>query len=76
MWHWQCFSAARPLDETTHGIRSTFRDWRGDSTEFSRQLIEQALAHTISNKAERAYRRGIAIERQRILIGPMGRVSR
>jgi integrase len=53
---------------TTHGFRSTFRDWAGDDTEFPRELIEQALAHTISSKAERAYRRGTAIERRRELM--------
>jgi integrase len=49
---------------TVHGMRSTFRDWAGDATEFPRELIEQALAHTISDKAERAYRRGTGIERR------------
>ncbi len=49
---------------TTHGFRSTFRDWAGDMTEYPRELIEQALAHTIQNKAERAYRRGTAIKRR------------
>ena len=53
---------------TTHGMRSTFRDWAGDATEFPRDLIEQALAHTISDKAERAYRRGTAIERRRTVM--------
>ncbi|WP_267414329.1 MULTISPECIES: site-specific integrase [unclassified Sphingomonas] len=53
---------------TTHGFRSTFRDWAGDKTEFPREIIEQALAHTISNKAERAYRRGTAVERRRELM--------
>ena len=53
---------------TVHGFRSTFRDWAGDETSFPRELIEQALAHTISNKAERAYRRGTAIERRRELM--------
>lgn len=56
------------LKVTTHGMRSTFRDWAGDATEFPRDLVEQALAHTISNKAERAYRRGTAIERRRVLM--------
>jgi integrase len=55
-------------DATVHGFRSTFRDWAGDATSFPRELIEQALAHTISNKAERAYRRGTAIERRRELM--------
>lgn len=53
---------------TTHGFRSTFRDWAGDATEFPRELIEQALAHTIQNKAERAYRRGTAVDRRRELM--------
>lgn len=53
---------------TTHGFRSTFRDWAGDNTAFPRELVEQALAHTIQNKAERAYRRGTAIDRRRALM--------
>ncbi|WP_430386736.1 tyrosine-type recombinase/integrase [Blastomonas fulva] len=53
---------------TVHGFRSTFRDWAGDATSFPRELVEQALAHTIQNKAERAYRRGTAIERRRELM--------
>ena len=59
-------------DITTHGFRSTFRDWAGDATSFPRELIEQALAHTISNKAERAYRRGTAVERRRELMNVWG----
>lgn len=55
-------------DITTHGFRSTFRDWAGDASSFPRELVEQALAHTISNKAERAYRRGTAVERRRELM--------
>ena len=50
---------------TTHGFRSTFRDWAGDMTAFPREVIEQALAHTISKAAEAAYRRSTGIERRR-----------
>lgn len=53
---------------TTHGFRSTFRDWAGDETEFPREIIEHALAHTIQNKAKKAYRRSTAIERRRELM--------
>lgn len=53
---------------TTHGFRSTFRDWAGDCTNHPREVIEAALAHTIQNKAEKAYRRGTAIERRRELM--------
>lgn len=53
---------------TVHGFRSTFRDWAGDATSYPRELVEQALAHTIGNKAERAYRRGTAVARRRKLM--------
>jgi integrase len=55
-------------DVTVHGFRSSFRDWAGDSTHFPREIVEQALAHTIGDEAERAYRRGTAIERRRTLM--------
>ena len=50
---------------TTHGFRSSFRDWAGDATNFPRDLAEMALAHTIKDKAEAAYRRGDALEKRR-----------
>jgi integrase len=48
------------LNVTTHGFRSTFRDWCGDCTHFSREVAEAALAHTISNQTEASYRRSAA----------------
>ena len=54
---------------TVHGFRSTFRDWCGEKTAFSREHAELCLAHSIGNAVERAYRRGNALEqRRRILI--------
>lgn len=53
---------------TVHGFRSTFRDWAGEMTSFPREDIEMALAHTIGSKAERAYRRGKALEKRRELM--------
>jgi len=53
---------------TTHGFRSTFRDWAGDQTNFQRETIEAALAHSIKDKAEAAYRRSSAIEKRRKLM--------
>jgi len=64
----QLLKRMRYPDITTHGFRSTFRDWAGDATEYPHELIEHALAHTIGNKAERAYRRGTAINRRRELM--------
>ena len=53
---------------TVHGFRSTFRDWAGDKTEFEREVVEMALAHTITSAVERAYRRGRALEKRRELM--------
>lgn len=53
------------LGITVHGFRSTFRDWVSEETEYSPELAEMALAHTIGNKVEAAYRRGNLIERRK-----------
>lgn len=53
---------------TVHGFRSCFRDWITETTLHPDTVAEQALAHTIENKVERAYRRGDALERRRALM--------
>lgn len=53
---------------TVHGFRSTFRDWAGDATDFPRELAELALAHTIGDETERAYRRADALAKRRKLM--------
>ena len=53
---------------TVHGFRSAFRDWAGNETHFPREIAEAALAHTIGDKAEQAYRRGDALEKRRALM--------
>jgi integrase len=53
---------------TTHGFRSTFRDWAGDMTNFPRELCEQALAHVIADETEAAYRRSDALAKRRRLM--------
>lgn len=53
---------------TVHGFRSTFRDWISEETNHPSEVAEKALAHTISNKVEAAYRRGDLIERRRLLL--------
>ncbi|MBV9017557.1 MAG: integrase arm-type DNA-binding domain-containing protein [Alphaproteobacteria bacterium] len=53
---------------TVHGFRSTFRDWVGDCTDFPGDLAELALAHTLPDKTEAAYRRQDALERRRVLM--------
>ena len=56
------------VDTSTHGLRSTFRDWCGDATNYPRELAEQALGHKIGDAAELAYRRGSAVEKRRQLM--------
>jgi integrase len=44
------------FDLTTNGFRSTFRDWAAERTNFPREVAEMALAHTVGDKVEAAYR--------------------
>ncbi len=55
-------------DVTVHGFRSTFRDWAAERTAFSHEVCEMALAHTIPNAAEAAYRRGDLFDKRRKLM--------
>lgn len=48
-----------------HGFRSTFRDWASERTNYPRDAAEMALAHTIGDKVEAAYRRGDLFEKRR-----------
>lgn len=56
------------VDVTVHGFRSTFRDWASETTSFSSETCEHALAHQIKDKAEAAYRRGDQLEKRRELM--------
>ncbi len=51
-----------------HGFRSTFRDWAAELTAHPNEMVEMALAHTVGNKVEAAYRRGDMFERRRRLM--------
>jgi integrase len=53
---------------TVHGFRSTFRDWAAERTNTPNIVCEMALAHTIGNAAEAAYRRGDLLEKRRRLM--------
>lgn len=56
------------LSAVPHGIRSTFRDWVEERTAYPHAVAEQALAHTIGNAVERAYRRGdLLAKRSRLM---------
>ena len=56
------------LDATVHGFRSAFRDWAAEETSHSSEAIEMALAHSIRNKVEAAYRRKDLLEKRRALL--------
>jgi len=55
-------------DLTTHGFRSSFRDWVAERTNFPSEVAELALAHAIRNPVEAAYRRGDMFEKRRRLM--------
>ena len=52
---------------TTHGFRSSFRDWCSENG-YSRDLAERSLAHTIKDKVEAAYHRTDLLEQRRDLM--------
>jgi len=56
------------IDATVHGFRSGFRDWAAECTGYAHEVAEMALAHTIENKVERAYRRGDLFDKRRRLM--------
>lgn len=62
------FRAAGAGDATLHGLRSSFRDWAGDETSYPRDIAEAALAHTLKDKTEAAYRRGTALAKRRAMM--------
>lgn len=57
------------LGVTVHGFRSAFRDWVAEQTDYSGEIAEAALAHTVSNKVEAAYRRTDFLDKRRLLMG-------
>ncbi len=58
---------------TTHGFRSTFRDWCEEMTSFPHEVKEAALAHTVPNAVERAYRRTDLFDKRRDLMDQWAR---
>jgi integrase len=60
-------------DLTAHGFRSSFRDWAAERTNFPHEVAEMALAHTVSDKVEAAYRRGDLFMKRRQLMDAWAR---
>jgi integrase len=63
-----CIARHTNSPATTHGMRSTFRDWAGDCTSFPREIAEMALAHAVGDETEVAYRRSTALAKRRALM--------
>jgi integrase len=60
----ECLRGLRP-GLTVHGCRSSFKDWCSETTSYPNEMSEMALAHTVSDKVEAAYRRGDMREKRR-----------
>jgi len=56
------------VDAVPHGFRSTFRDWGAERTNYPSEMLEMALAHTVSDKVEAAYRRGDMFDKRQKLM--------
>lgn len=52
------------IEAVPHGFRSTFRDWCAEQTDYPNEVAEMALAHTVANKVEAAYRRGDLLQKR------------
>jgi integrase len=57
---------------TVHGFRSAFRDWVSEETHVQNEIAEAALAHTVPNKTEAAYRRGKLLKKRDLLMRDWG----
>lgn len=65
--HWTMLQVLKRMgrgDVTIHGFRSTFRDWTSERTSYPRDVCEMALAHTVGDQVEAAYRRGDLFEKR------------
>jgi integrase len=63
---WRDPRSGRPA--VPHGLRSVFRDWCAERTEWPREMAEIALAHTVGSEVERSYRRSDMVERRRAMM--------
>lgn len=57
---------------TVHGFRSSFTDWAAERTEFPKEIADKALAHTVPNAVEAAYRRTDFFDKRRTLMDRWG----
>ena len=63
----------KQFDGVVHGLRSCFRDWAGEKTTYPNHVVEMALAHSIGNAVEKAYRRGDLLTQRAALMADWSR---
>lgn len=61
------------LSYSVHGFRSAFRDWVAEKTRFPDAVAEAALAHTLPNRVEAAYRRTNYFDQRKDLMEAWGK---
>ena len=60
------------INATPHGFRSSFRDWAAEHG-YERDIAEAALAHTVRNQVEAAYRRTDFLNKRRTMMEQWGK---
>ena len=55
------------IQGTPHGLRSSFRDWAGETGQ-AREVAEACLAHAVGSAVERAYARSDLLARRRVVM--------
>lgn len=58
---------------TTHGFRSSFKDWSIERTNYPGEMSEMALAHVVPDKTLRAYMRSDMLEKRRRMMADWAR---
>jgi integrase len=53
---------------TVHGFRTTFRTWAQEETDFEEEIVEHCLHHITGDDAEKAYKRGEALRKRRVVM--------
>jgi integrase len=68
--------ARTKVQAVPHGLRSSFRVWVSERTEFDGDMAEIALAHMVGSKVRQAYDRSDMIEKRRAMMAAWGRFLR
>ncbi|WP_319826611.1 tyrosine-type recombinase/integrase [Thalassovita sp.] len=70
------FDAQSDKPAVPHGLRSTFRTWVAERTQFDGDMAEIALAHKVGSKVQQAYDRSDQVEKRREMMQAWGEFLR